>query len=149
VIPDTVLLEGTLRAFQKDVQAHLEKRVAEVSHAIAKSAGMEATVDMIRIALPTVNAEEPTILMQSVVKDHPTAVLAPPGFQTMAGEDMSFFLDRVPGVFFFLGARNEDVGACFPHHHPRFEIDEKMLPLGVELLGEFALRALEKEPTSP
>ena len=149
VIPDTVLLEGTLRAFQKDVQTHLEQRVAEVSHAIAKSAGMEATVDMIRIALPTVNAEEPTLLMQSVVKDHPTAVLAPPGFQTMAGEDMSFFLDKVPGVFFFLGAGNEEVGACFPHHHPRFEIDESVLPLGVELLGEFALRALEKAPNSP
>ena len=147
VIPDTVTLEGTLRAFDKDVQQHLERRVAEVTHGIAASAGIEAEVDMIRIALPTQNAPEPTGWMQDVVLGHPTAKLAPPGFQTMAGEDMSFFLDRVPGVFFFLGARNEEIGACFPHHHPRFDIDEMVLPLGVELLGEFALHALDKDPS--
>ena len=145
VIPDTVYLEGTLRAFDKGVQQHLEQRVEEVAHGIAASAGIEASVEMIRIALPTHNAPRPTGWMQKVVEAHPVAKLAAPGFQTMAGEDMSFFLDRIPGVFFFLGARNEAIGACFPHHHPRFDIDEAVLPLGVELLGEFALSALHQE----
>jgi metal-dependent amidase/aminoacylase/carboxypeptidase family protein len=46
---------------------------------------------------------------------------------------MAYYLQEVPGCFFFLGAYNEDVQACFSHHHPRFTVDEEALPIGVEL----------------
>lgn len=145
IIPDTLELEGTLRTFNKDVQRTLETRIREMANGVALSAGMSAQIEMERIALPTVNAPKPTALMQSVVKETPGVSLGSPGFQTMAGEDISFFLDAVPGVFFFLGAQNDAVGASFPHHHPRFEIDEEILPLGVELLSRFAHRVLAGE----
>jgi amidohydrolase len=56
----------------------------------------------------------------------------------MGGEDMSLYLRKVPGCFAFLGAKNPDVGAVWPHHHPRFTIDESVLPYGVEILYKAA-----------
>jgi len=149
VIPDAVFFEGTLRTFSKAVQAHLEMRIADLVEGIAKATGVTATVEMERVTLPTVNAEAPTALMSQIVKRTPGVRLGSNSFRTMAGEDMSFILDQVPGVFFFLGAGNPAVGAAYPHHHPKFEIDETVLPLGVRLLTEFALESTEASPPSP
>jgi transcription-repair coupling factor (superfamily II helicase) len=50
-------------------------------------------------------------------------------------------LERVPAAFAFLGARNEALGCCYPHHHPRFNIDERALPIGAALLAQIAFSA--------
>jgi amidohydrolase len=63
-----------------------------------------------------------------------------PECQTMGGEDMSFFLQEVPGCYFFLGSANPDLGLAYPHHHPRFDFDESVLGLGVEIF----VRCVEK-----
>jgi len=60
--------------------------------------------------------------------------------RTIASEDFSEFSERVPGVFIFLGAGNEAKGADLPHHNPRFDIDESVLPHGVELYVKGALQ---------
>jgi len=57
----------------------------------------------------------------------------------MASEDFSEFSARVPGVFVFVGAGNEEKETHYPHHHPRFNIDEDVLVKGVELLVKGAL----------
>ncbi len=59
-------------------------------------------------------------------------------YQTMAAEDMSYFLDAVPGTFFFVGSANAERGLNYPHHHPRFNFDESVIPLGIELLAAAA-----------
>jgi amidohydrolase len=56
-----------------------------------------------------------------------------PDCHTMGGEDMAFFLQEVPGCYFFLGAANTEKCLAYPHHHPRFDFDESALALGVEL----------------
>jgi amidohydrolase len=58
----------------------------------------------------------------------------------MGGEDMSFFLQEVPGCYFFLGSANLNKGLTYPHHHPRFDFDETALGMGVELF----IRCVEK-----
>ena len=58
----------------------------------------------------------------------------------MTAEDMSEFLGRVPGCFFFVGSANEAKGLNAPHHNLHFDIDEDVLPLGVALLAEAALK---------
>jgi amidohydrolase len=60
----------------------------------------------------------------------------------MGGEDMSYFLERVPGCYFFLGTRNESRGLIHPHHSPRFDIDESALPIGVEIMTRVIRRYL-------
>jgi metal-dependent amidase/aminoacylase/carboxypeptidase family protein len=57
----------------------------------------------------------------------------------MAGDDFSAYLRAAPGCFFFIGADN---ARAFPHHHPRFTIDERALPVGIETLTRAALRFL-------
>ncbi len=59
---------------------------------------------------------------------------------TLAGEDFSEFADRAPAVFYFLGAGNRQKRTDFPHHHPRFDIDEDVLITGVEINVKTALR---------
>jgi amidohydrolase len=55
------------------------------------------------------------------------------------GEDFAYYCQKVPGAFAFLGARVN--GEAYPHHHPKFDIDEEALPLGAALLAQYALRA--------
>jgi amidohydrolase len=57
----------------------------------------------------------------------------------MGGEDMSFFLQAVPGCFFFIGSRNPAKGIDVPHHHPAFEIDEDALAVGTRVIVQAVL----------
>jgi amidohydrolase len=62
----------------------------------------------------------------------------------MTSEDFSFYQTVVPGVFFFLGSGDPGKGTTAPHHSPRFNVDDRVLPTGVSLLTCFAAAALEK-----
>ena len=55
------------------------------------------------------------------------------------GEDFAYFAQLVPSLYFYLCSKPEN-GPCYPHHHPKFDISEKTLPLGAALFTEFALQ---------
>ena len=57
-----------------------------------------------------------------------------PQVPTMGGEDFSFFLREKPGCYFFVGTNNADRGLTWGHHHPKFDIDEEALGIGVETM---------------
>ena len=61
----------------------------------------------------------------------------------MGSEDYSYYLNRVPGAMGMLGAQIEGQ-TTYPSHHPRFDFDEKCLPLGAELLAAAAVRFLSQ-----
>jgi amidohydrolase len=61
----------------------------------------------------------------------------------LGGEDMAFFLQRVPGCYFFLGSASQEKGFDVPHHHPCFNFDEDALQIGVEILSTAALTFLK------
>lgn len=65
--------------------------------------------------------------------------------RTMAGDDFSDYLRSAPGAYAFVGINNPEAGSNYPHHHPRFTIDEDALPLGAELHVRTALRMLQGE----
>ncbi|HHX51116.1 MAG TPA: amidohydrolase, partial [Clostridia bacterium] len=54
-------------------------------------------------------------------------------YACLAGEDFAEFSRRVPSAFYFVGTGNQEQEADYPHHHPRFNIDEDSLPIGVEM----------------
>lgn len=62
----------------------------------------------------------------------------------MVGEDFSAYLEKVPGAFIFVGAKNEEKGIVYPHHHPRFDIDESALEIALRILVYSALELVEK-----
>jgi metal-dependent amidase/aminoacylase/carboxypeptidase family protein len=61
----------------------------------------------------------------------------------MAGEDFAYYLHQAPGCFMFVGAGNESQGIVYPHHHPRFDIDESSMRTAAELLIGMAVHASE------
>ena len=107
--------------------------------------GGSATIEVKAISPATVNDEQ----VAQLVRETAIAVLGAEHVTadqfTMTAEDMSEFLSRVPGCFFFIGSANAEKGLNAPHHNPHFDIDEDVLPLGVAVLAEAALRYLNGE----
>jgi amidohydrolase len=144
VIADTAELQGSIRSFSEETRELLHRRIAEVAQGVAAALGATAEVTVTRGVDPTVNAPAPTALVHDIA----AAVLGQENvdttYRTTGGEDFSAVLARVPGNFFFLGARNEARGITAPHHNPHFDIDESCLPQGVAILCEAAVQALGK-----
>ena len=63
---------------------------------------------------------------------------------TPGGEDFSYFLEKFPGVYAFIGCRNEEKDCCYPLHHERFDLDEEALPNGAAFYVQYLLDAQEK-----
>ncbi len=134
VIADTAELHGTVRYFDPGLQDYFKQRLEQVISGVCHSHGARYELDYWRLYPPVINNERMAALVRSVAE---TVVETPAGIvpecQTMGGEDMSFFLQAVPGCYFFLGSANPDRNLAYPHHHPRFDFDESALPMGVEI----------------
>lgn len=134
VIADTADLRGTVRYFNPDLASVISQRLEQIIAGICQSHGATYELDYQHLYPPVVNDEKVTQLVQSVaetVVETPAGVV--PECQTMGGEDMAFFLQKVPGCYFFLGSANPAKNLAYPHHHPRFDFDETALGMGVEI----------------
>lgn len=140
VIPANARLLGTIRSFSPDVREILHARVQAIAQGVAAALGATADVQIVPGVDPTVNAPGPTTLVQQIASELLGKEQVDTEWRTTGGEDFSAVLARVPGTFFFLGAHDPARGSSFPLHHPRFDIDENCLPLGVAILCEAALR---------
>jgi amidohydrolase len=141
VIADTASLAGTVRYFNPELAGFFRKRIDSIVSGICTSHGATYELDYIKFYPPVVNDEKITELVRSVASDlveTPMGVV--PECQTMGGEDMAFFLQQVPGCYFFVGSANRDLSLAYPHHHPRFDFDETALMTGVEMF----VRCVEK-----
>jgi len=135
VIADRVRIEGTCRSIDPDVRNKIEKRFREIVEGNCAVYNCEYELDYRRQYPPLINdsrvVERVKEIARKVVGEEKVLGLQEP---TMGGEDFAFFLEKVPGCFFLLGARNEEKGITAPHHNPYFNIDEDCLVLGVEML---------------
>jgi amidohydrolase len=141
VIADSAELRGTIRSFDPAVRELLHRRIREVCEGVAATFGARAEL-LLRIGVDaTVNAPRPTAVMHEAAAAVLGADKIDTVYRTTGGEDFSAVLARVPGNFFFIGARSgERTGN--PHHNPHFDIDEACLPQGVAILCDAALRCL-------
>lgn len=134
VIADTARLSGTVRYFKPSLEGYFSRRIEELIAGVCQSHGAKYELDYWQLYPPTINDARMAELVRSVAsKVVETSAGVVPECQTMGGEDMSFFLQEVPGCYFFLGAANPDKGLDYPHHHPRFDFDEAALGMGVEM----------------
>ncbi|MGL5035113.1 MAG: M20 metallopeptidase family protein [Microcystaceae cyanobacterium] len=141
IIADTARMRGTVRYFNPQFAGYFKERLEAVIKGICEAYGANYELDYWRLYPPVINDSTMAELIHSVALDVvETPVGIVPECQTMGGEDMSFFLEEVPGCYFFLGSANASLGLNYPHHHPRFDFDEQVLGLGVELF----VRAVEK-----
>jgi amidohydrolase len=142
VIPDTLEMRLTIRAFKQETRELLEQRIKEITTSIAESFGATATITYLWGYPPTVNDPEFTALVQEIATEvvgEENAILSSP---KMGAEDFSYFLEQRSGSFFFVGTRNEEKGLTGNHHHPRFDIDEEGLANGIEVMTRVVMRYL-------
>ena len=140
IIADSATLSGSIRTFDLGVGDQLAERIPALIVGIARSLRATAEVEYYRSVPPTVNDAEMAALVRTVAAGIEGVTDATPGVQIMGSEDFSEFTQRVPSVFFHVGSADEASGKVWGHHHPRFDIDERALSIGVEVMVESALR---------
>ncbi len=145
IIADTAEMTGTIRTFEPSVREQILQRVKDVVEGTASALGGSAVIEIKAISPATINDERVAKLVRATAIEVMGAANVSTDQFTMGAEDMSEFLNRVPGCFFFLGSANTDHGPVYPHHNPRFDIDESILPDGVAILAGAVLRYLNGE----
>ncbi|MFA4701172.1 M20 metallopeptidase family protein [Pyrococcus kukulkanii] len=138
VIPEFVELEGTFRFFTNELGEFLKSRIVEIIENTAKAHRCRAEVETDILGPPTINDREMTKFARSVAED--IGLNVGEVRKTLGGEDFAFYLQKVPGAFIALGIRNEEKGIVYPHHHPKFNVDEDVLYLGTALEVALAFR---------
>ncbi|HEY9735051.1 MAG TPA: M20 family metallopeptidase [Trichocoleus sp.] len=134
VIADSADLAGTVRYFDRAYDGFFAQRLEQIIAGVCQGHGATYQFEYQALYPPVVNDAAIAELVRSValaVVETPAGVV--PECQTMGGEDMAFFLEQVPGCYFFLGSANPAKQLDYPHHHPRFDFDETVLPVGVEM----------------
>ena len=140
IIPDEIQLEGTIRTFSADVQKDMHRRIKLTAESIAASAGATATVTITPLYPVTVNDPALTEKMLPTLRRVAGADNVSEQPLVTAAEDFSFFAQRAPGLFVFLGATRTGVDPTTApaNHSPLFDVDEAVLPLGVRTLANLA-----------
>ncbi|MFH1707861.1 MAG: M20 family metallopeptidase [Planctomycetota bacterium] len=142
VIPDRVAIKGTVRTLKRDLRERLARELRAVFVHTARAAGLRARFTYDRsyplLINDTAVAERGRDIARSIFGPGRVREVEP----TMGGEDFSFFLQKVPGAMFRLGS--SPTRAATPHHNAHFDIDERVLPRGVEFLCRFACSYLKR-----
>lgn len=132
IIPNQAILYGTLRAQSEKTRRLLAAELKQTIEALCEAWGAKGEVVVDWGTPPVVNDKAMSEYVASVVTSHfggeALAYVEP----VMGGEDFSYYLERKPGSFIFVGMGGEK--SCYPHHHPRFDIDEDVIPTSTELL---------------
>lgn len=138
VIPDEVMMSGTIRTFDPDVLTTVLARVDEILRGVTSGFGATYSFDSSTLGA-CVNDPASAALVAGVAG----AFFGPERVheaRITGADDMNAFLDAAPGAYFLLGAAPADAARVYPHHNARFDFDEGCLPLGIEL----ALRVIEE-----
>lgn len=139
VIPDKAVLAGTIRTTNKTDQLHLHAALRRIVLGTATGYRATAVVDIKQGGPILINDAKASGLAADAVNK----ISGMDGLVTfptlMVSENFGDFLEIYPGAMAFLGVRNEACGACHPHHHPQFNIDEGPLYLGAALHVQYAL----------
>lgn len=134
VIPSEVEICGTIRSYKKEIRDILNARLDEIVTGIAKAMGCTATLETIREIPAVVNDSTVGKRLRDGFRQIAPELEIVEDVRTMGSEDMAYFLEAAPGSYFFVGSANTEQRLSFPHHHPRFDIEEEAMVIGASLL---------------
>jgi amidohydrolase len=142
VIPSSVSIGGSVRSFNPELREEIPNFIERIVKGITEAHGATYEFDYLFGYAPTINDEEVNRLMDETVcevfGEESREILKP----IMGSEDFSAFQKVVPGSYIVIGARNEEKGIIYPHHHPKFTFDEQALQYGVKLFVHGTLKML-------
>lgn len=138
-IPDECSIEGSIRSFSREVHERYCRRFREICRSVAE--GLRGTVDFETVTEVPSTKIDPDLYRRFL---EVAGTVVPPDrlkiqeHAPLMGEDFAYFSDEVPALYFYVCSKPVE-GECFPHHHPKFDIDEAQMIRGTALLSEFAL----------
>jgi len=144
VIADRVVLAGTIRTFEEEVRIQLEQELEAVLNATCLAFGASYEYRYTRGYPPVYNHQRETEFLAQLASTVPGVdqVITCPPF--MIGEDFAYYLEKVPGTFFFTGAKKPEWETAYPHHHARFDFDERAMLIAAKTLGKATLTYLKE-----
>jgi len=147
IIPDTISLEGTIRYLYKggeNNQEELEKKFERIVKAICKAHRADYELKFNIEDNAVTNDSDMTELVRSTAEKVLGSSKRVIPYMCTAGEDFSEFADRVPSVLYFVGAGSKEKESNYPHHSPRFNIDEDAMLIGLEMHVRSTLKFFNK-----
>jgi amidohydrolase len=143
---DEVTFDGDLRTVYKEDERYIKQRISEICRGIADANRCEAKIEFIKDFPAVVNDETFTEKFvksaAKIVGEQNIMELKKP---SLGNDDIAYFLEMVPGAYFFLGSYNPEKGPMYPHHHPKFDIDESVLWIGSAVLAQAAFDFTESK----
>jgi metal-dependent amidase/aminoacylase/carboxypeptidase family protein len=134
IIPQSVSFTGSFRLFRESTRELIKTRMRQVAEGVATGMGCRADVNFGLGIGPVLNDAVVTERARRVINaigDNVALVDKP----WMASEDVGLFMQRNPSAYLLVGSANHERKLDYPHHHPRFDIDEDVLPLSVGLMS--------------
>jgi len=139
IIPESAEMIGTVRTLDPSMREKIMRRMNEMARDIAKAYGGEATIEWQNNAAITYNNPELTAQMlptlQNIAGTENVLLMK----ATTGGEDFSYFQEKVPGFYFFVGGMTPGNTEAFPHHTPDFKIDDAGMLLGIKTMAQVAI----------
>ena len=142
VIPDKVEIKGTMRFTSMDTEKKLREEITRIFE-IVKTLGGEYELNFLFGGLPLVNDKHVSEMIEKVGKDLLGEDKVHPMQKSLGAEDFPEFLKNAPGAMYTLGTMIEG-REIYELHHPKFDIDERALPIGTAVLAETAMRFLKE-----
>ncbi len=143
-IPQTAEIMGTARSLDNETREMLIEVLEKTAHETAKKLGTTIDFTFNKLFPPVVNdAKMNEIVIKSAQKLDCIKEIVTLENPAMAGDDFSYFSERVQGTYFRLGVGNAEKGAIYPIHSPKFIADEDAIPVGVAILAQSAVDFLD------
>lgn len=145
ILPDQIEFGGTIRTLTIATRHFVSKRIKEIVSSISELNGCESKIEIIEAYPPVINDVVETSfvigLSQELLGKDNVNILNEP---SMVGEDFSYYLEKRPGSFFWLGGRNVNLKEIYYNHNPKFDIDESSLLIGMMMHINIAIEYLKK-----
>lgn len=137
IIPNQAVLYGTLRAFTNEVRQWLPVELERLATGICTAYGAAAVFRLLKGTPPVINDSITSEYVKKVIDSSFPANTYETIEPSMAAEDFSFYLQKRPGSFVFIGMNSEK--SSYPHHDPRFDIDEEAIPNAIRFMIELIM----------
>ena len=145
IIANNVKMEGTIRTHSKAVRNAVEGWIRNLIEGVAQAHDAKATLSYEYYPAP-INNEDKALV--KIAQDAATKLYGPDALtelpKMMASEDFAYFMEKVPGIFGFIGARNKKLGYTALNHNDHFTVDESVLKRGAAMYAQFAFDYLER-----
>ncbi|AKS37498.1 peptidase M20 [Anoxybacillus gonensis] len=144
VIADRATLVGTVRTFSEQVRNDIEREIEQIVKGTCIANGCTYEYTYMRGYPPVVNHEDETKFLVATAREIEDVTNVVEIQPHMGGEDFAYYLQHVKGTFFFTGAKAETTTIAYPHHHPKFDFDERAMLIAAKTLGLTAINYMKK-----